>query len=153
MNSIYFAYGSNMSAAQMQARCPGVRLAGIAAASSFRLAFDRYSPRWQGHVADLRADPGSRAWGVIWRVTPAHLATLDGFEGVASGAYRRHVIGVTTPGGHAIEAVTYRVVAPAPEGPPAPGYIEVLRTGAREHGLPAPYQDYLARIASANRAM
>lgn len=145
----YFAYGSNMSARQMAERCPGAETMGSAVAEGWQLRFDRPSRRWGGHVADIVQTPGSATWGVLWRVTPTHLAALDGFEGVATGAYRRINLVVRQPGESDLHAESYAVCEPGVVGNPSSAYLGVILAGAMEHRLPDEYVRQLQSFAEA----
>ncbi|MDZ7729153.1 MAG: gamma-glutamylcyclotransferase family protein [Dehalococcoidia bacterium] len=147
----YFAYGSNMSASQMADRCPGARALGAAWLPDFALAFTRYSPRREGGVADIRPHRRKAAHGVLWEVTEDHLASLDRYEGVASGAYRRIEVAVAQgTGPPEAPALTYQVVEPRPDHvPPAAEYMATLIEGACEHGLPDSYVARLRKLAPA----
>jgi len=121
----------------MAARCPGATLAGPAELPGYRLAFDLFSERWGGYVADIVPDPGSRAYGLLWRVTGDHMAALDRFEGVASGRYRRVTVSVRSAAGEQA-AIAYAAAAPGPEGPPTGAYWAIIASAAREYGFPVP---------------
>ncbi|MGK2966098.1 MAG: gamma-glutamylcyclotransferase family protein [Tepidiformaceae bacterium] len=136
----YFAYGSNMSPGQMAERCPGAGMVSTAVLEGYRVAFTRYSRRWDGYVADVVRTEGEEAHGVLWEVSEGHLAALDVFEGVATGGYRREDVVVRTPDGAMHSAVAYVVVEPGPEGEPSGAYREVITEAARLHGLPTPWE-------------
>ena len=132
----YFAYGSNMAASQMAERCPRALCLGAARLPDYRLAFDAWSDRRGGLVADVLPAPGSAVWGVLWRVTGEHVAALDRYEGVARGQYRRANVRVQSPAGETVEAFAYVIRAPGEEGPTTEGYRAILLEGARERRLP-----------------
>jgi gamma-glutamylcyclotransferase len=146
----YFAYGSNMNSVQMAERCPGAVSLGVARLDGFALAFDRWSHRRSGYVADVLPSPGATVWGVLWRVTREHLLSLDRYEGVAGGAYRREAVHVSlaTEPPREVEAVVYRVCQPDAPGPPSAPYLNLMLEGAREHVLPPAYIANLAASAS-----
>lgn len=147
---LYFAYGSNMSAAQMAERCPGATALGAARLAGWKLRFDRPSSRWGGFVADIVASEGAEVWGVLWRVTDAHMESLDRFEGVSSGAYRRIEVSVSTQlDGRTHRAEAYAVCDPARSGRPSDLYLGVMVAGAMEHRLPAEYVRQLRAFAEA----
>ena len=132
----YFAYGSNMASSQMAERCPGAVLLGTVRLPGYRLAFDAWSNRRGGLVADILPNPGSDVWGVLWRVTEEHAAALDRYEGVARGQYRLETVPVDAAAGEAVEAFAYVFCDPGEEGPTTDCYRALLLKGAREHGLP-----------------
>jgi len=146
----YFAYGSNMSSAQMAERCPGAVSLGAACLEGFTLAFDRWSDRRGGYVADVVPARHELVWGVLWKVTSQHLESLDHHEGVAAGAYRRESVRVamSAQSPRKWDAVTYRVCQPVTPGAPPAAYLAVMLEGAREHALPAAYVAGLAASAS-----
>lgn len=132
----YFAYGSNMASSQMADRCPGAACLGIARLPGYRLAFDAWSNRRGGLVADVLPAPGSDVWGVLWQVTEEHAEALDRYEGVARGQYRRESVRVESPAGETIDAFAYVICSPGDDGPTTDAYRDILLEGAREHGLP-----------------
>ena len=143
----YFAYGSNMSRRQMGQRCPGHGRGQRAKLEGFRLAFDRYSKgRGGGHVADIVAETQAHVWGVLWEVEQRHIEALDGFEGVAKGAYQRIDVEVSTSEWATI-AIAYQVCEPGKKGPPSSAYLDLLLEGAEEFDFPAEYQRFLAALA------
>ncbi len=132
----YFAYGSNMASSQMADRCPGAVCLGAARLPGYRLAFDAWSNRRGGLVADVLPAPDSEAWGVLWQVTEEHAEALDRYEGVARGQYRREDVRVESETGEPVEAFAYVICNPGEEGPTTDAYRAILLEGAREHGLP-----------------
>ena len=140
----YFAYGSNMSIAQMAERCPG-------AANPVRAVLTDHA--WlcnERGVATIAPVAGRLVHGVVWDVSVEHIERLDHHEGVASGRYRRATLEVTDLDGNVLEAIVYIDDGVAP-GRPRPGYLERVLTGAGEHSLPDDYLDYLRRWADAPR--
>src|SRR5688572_354821 len=77
---LYFAYASNLDPKQMQERCPGHVVVGLAALHDHRLTFPRFSEKWGGGTASLVHAHGKQVWGVVYDVTDAHLAVLDSHE-------------------------------------------------------------------------
>ena len=86
--TLHFAYGSNMSRALMQRRCPGARALGPA-----RLDGWRYVVMHEGY-ASVAPAPGVAVHGVVWRLSPRDLAALNAYENLASGLYVRRVLPV-----------------------------------------------------------
>ena len=133
----YFAYGSNMCSEQMAARCPGAGRPTTAVLDGYAwLCNDR-------GVATIAPTAGRRVHGVLWRVTGEHLTSLDRFEGVADGRYRRTTVEVTTGDG-TVDAAVYIDDRTDP-GPPRRGYLDRVLAGADEHGLPDDWRAHLAR--------
>ena len=132
----YFAYGSNMSAGQMHARCPGAKAVGPARLDGWRFFVNK-----RGTASIRRAD-GHSVHGVIWRVGHVCVATLDRFEGIRLGRY--HVREVTLDHlGEKLRGFVY-VGAHLSEGRPIRAYLEgVVIPAARAWGLPNDYIDEL----------
>jgi len=134
----YFAYGSNMAAAQGFVR--PARLEG------YRLGLTRRSIRWKAGVLDIVPAAESHVWGALYEVDD--LLALDAKEGVGMGAYRR--IEVEPGGGQ--RAIAYEVVDKEPEPvPPDPEYTALVLTAARERGLPEEWQVELRALLSHDR--
>jgi gamma-glutamylcyclotransferase len=141
-NTNYFAYGSNLSAAEMQRRAPGSTNLGVARLSSYRLAFTRVSSRRGGGVADVVPSKGFSVYGVLWEVPNDGMNQLDREEGVPD-AYRRETV-VCRLGDRSVNAVTYRVSNPSHEEiAPNPDYLNIIVTAAKDQGLPADYISFL----------
>jgi gamma-glutamylcyclotransferase len=126
-----------MSSAELGAWCPSHRALGPAELPDHRLAFLRRSIRWGAGVVDVVPAPGRSVWGVLYEL-PLGLDELDAKEG-AGWAYRRSEVEVRLDGS-TLTAAAYEVMEKEPaEVPPRPDYVELLVTGAREHGLPEHY--------------
>jgi gamma-glutamylcyclotransferase len=115
--SLYFAYGSNLSPAQMRARCPGSQAVGTAVLPNYALAFGGYSFGWGGAVATIERTPGAQVEGLVYLLTRADLMRLDGYEGHPF-AYRRQKIKVLNSAGHWRRAYTYAQPVTEPTAPP-----------------------------------
>ncbi len=132
----YFAYGSNLCIEQMALRCPGATDPRPAT-----LADHDWLINERG-VATVEPFTGSCVHGVLWRVSDHDLATLDSAEGVPV-RYRRDRLIVHTDDG---PSPAWVYVDPRVEpGPPRPGYLERIIDGARHHGLPHRWIDFLHR--------
>jgi gamma-glutamylcyclotransferase len=118
---LYFAYGSNLDAEQMRARCPTARGLGRARLAGHHLAFSHYSTRWGGGAADVVRDAGAAVWGVVYEMGPEDFARLDRFE----SGYER--VGLEVEG-------------------EARGRLRVTSYGVRDKGRFAPHPDYLEKM-------
>ena len=133
---IYFAYGSNLCVQQMARRCPDA-----ADPRRATLADHDWLINERG-VATVEPFAGSEVHGVVWQLSDRDLATLDSAEGVPV-RYRRDRLTVHTDDGPspAWVYIDHRVEP----GPPRPGYLERIIDGARHHGLPHRWIDFLER--------
>jgi AIG2 family protein len=126
-----------MSSAELAAWCPSHRALGPAELAGHRLAFRRRSIRWGAGAVDIVPAPGRSVWGVLYELALG-VGELDAKEG-AGFAYRRREVEVVL-GESSFAALAYEVIDKEPAHvPPRPEYLELLVTGAREHGLPAEY--------------
>jgi hypothetical protein len=128
----YFAYASNMDIAQMAERCPGARIidGAVLAGMKFVITAKGY--------ANVVPDPDHTVFGILWDLPQADEESMDRYEGVRPGLYRKEEIEVVTAGGKAVRALIYRASA-TKTGLPAPGYLEATIAAARGHGMPAEY--------------
>lgn len=132
----YFAYGSNLCVQQMAARCPDADDPRPAVLSDHDWLIN------QRGVATVEPFSGSQVHGVLWQISDQDLATLDSAEGVPV-RYRRDELSVRTDDGPspAWVYVDHRITP----GPPRPGYLQRIIDGARHHGLPQRWIDFLHR--------
>ena len=93
-------------------------------------------------VATVEPFAGNQVHGVLWQISSDDLAVLDSAEGVPV-RYRRDPLTVHTHNGPAPAWVyiDHRVTP----GPPRPGYLPRVIDGARHHGLPQRWIDFLRR--------
>ena len=126
-----------MRSAELAAWCPSHRALGPAELPNHRLAFLRRSIRWGAGAVDIVPAPGRSVWGVLYEL-PLGIGELDAKEGEGF-AYRRREVEVRLDGS-TVTAAAYEVMQKEPaEVMPRPDYVELLVTGAREHGLPERY--------------
>jgi len=135
--TLHFAYGSNMSRAQMGARCPGAEPLGTA-----DLAHWRFIIGLGGH-GSIVPQPGAIVHGVLWRVGPRELAAINAYENLDTGLYIRRIVPVRYRAGRK-PALVYILRRPG-EGTPRPGYVHLVAEAARDWGLPAHYIEALQR--------
>ena len=83
MSRRYLAYGSNLCAEQMAQRCPAAVAGEVVELRDWRFVINRRG------VATMLPVVGARTLGLTWYLTEACEAALDGFEGVATGHYRK----------------------------------------------------------------
>lgn len=136
LRHLYFAYGSNLCVRQMAQRCPDAADPRPAVLTDHDWLIN------QRGVATVEPLAGNRVHGVLWRISDGDLATLDSAEGVPV-RYRRDRLTVHTDDGPspAWVYIDHRVTP----GPPRPGYLPKIIDGARQHGLPQRWVDFLRR--------
>ncbi len=119
----YFAFGSNLDAAQMARRCPGARVVGHARLEAHRLGFAGWSPTRKGAVATVLPDAGASVMGVLYRLEAEDLGRLDAAEG-HPWFYERRRVRVRAADGRYRAAWTY--VLDAEPGLPAAAYLTLI---------------------------
>ncbi|MGV3753828.1 MAG: gamma-glutamylcyclotransferase family protein [Verrucomicrobiota bacterium] len=134
----YFAYGSNMDPAQMRVRCPGAKVQGTAMLPHYRWIIN------SAGYATVIPSPGHTVYGVLWELTPAHLATLDEYEGLQEDIYWRTEITVDSltelkP----VQAIIYFARSEIP-GQPVPDYTEHIIRTAKDFVFP---ENYIRELA------
>lgn len=132
----YFAYGSNLSVAQMAQRCPDA-----VAPRPATLADHDWLINERG-VATVEPFLGSEVHGIVWQVSDADLASLDRAEGVPE-RYRRDRLTVSTNDGP-VEAWVYIDHRIEP-GLARTGYLERIIDAAGHHQLPSRWVEFLHR--------
>jgi len=140
-----FVYGSNLDAAGRDAwlRAHGhagamPRSLGTALLLDRRLSFERFGRTRNGGVCTLTVAPGHVVDGALMEVDDTLLAMLDQKEGHPD-AYMRERMHAILPDGTLREAWVYDVPPQRRHGhvPPTQSYLDVVRRGLAEHGLPA----------------
>ena len=137
LNTIYFAYGSNLCPVQMARRCPGGQAIGQAVLHDWRFLINIRT------YATIEAKPGAVTHGVLWSLTSGHILALDDYEAVEEGMYYKAHL-VVRRNGYPVEALTYIDPVCNP-GRPKPDYMDSILHGARHFGLSLDYTDSLAR--------
>lgn len=151
---LYFAYGSNMDPEQMKTRCPDAEFVGIGVMPDYALCFPRRSVKRNCGVSSMAPLAGHETWGVIYRLTAKDLAALDASEGFCSdraaelNSYNRVAV-IVSVDDVPTDMVTYIAVGQENAPMPNAAYLKHIRQGARHHGLPAGYLEYLESIAHA----
>ncbi len=150
---LYFAYGSNMDP-DFLAGVLSIELdPGWAAhLDGWRLIFNKGGEEEWGHtvVANVIEEAGCSTYGVVYRLPREVLPALDAFE-QAPEHYRRANVWVEPLGRHARQAALTYLGQPrwlVAQGSPDPAYLELLLQGARRHGLPEAYIDWLRGSAA-----
>jgi hypothetical protein len=134
----YFAYGSNMVASQMAARCPNASIVDVACLQGYSF---RINARQVGTVIP---DQTRHVYGLVWDITPEDLLGLDRYEEVKSGLYEKAIVVVELRSDRRVEALIY-LAADQSIGLPRPRYIKDIVAAAKQWELP---QDYVQQLAN-----
>lgn len=133
---LYFAYGSNMDAVAMRARCPKAHPLGPA-----RLVGRRFFIMAEG-FASIARDRRCEVHGVLYRIALSDIGPLDRYEEVAKGLYAKMSQPVFRASGGPARALLY-VGRSEAAGRPVPGYLEAIISAARKWELPPAYIAFL----------
>lgn len=83
---LYAAYGSNLNLEQMAVRCPGAEIVTTAMIPDYRLMF---KGSLTGAYLTIESEAGCEVPVGIWRITNAHVAALDRYEGFPNFYYKK----------------------------------------------------------------
>ncbi len=100
---IYAAYGSNMDSSQMLERCPHSPMSGTGWLEGWRLTFAGDDIGWEGPLATVVEEPGSRVFVVLYDVSPEDEDRLDRWEGSDFGIHKKIRLRVTPSPGSGTE--------------------------------------------------
>lgn len=128
---LYFAYGANMDAGAMAARCPASRPIGPG-----RLHRHRFIIMREGYASVVR-EGRHTVFGVLWELALADVPALDRYEGVAGGLYIKASQPIATPGG--VKRALIYLGRSTAFGVPKPGYLDAVLAAAAAARLPGPY--------------
>ena len=148
----YFAFGSNMHDDVFRKRRRMRPLEWrVGRIKDYRLRFNLEGrPRGKGAPANIEPCPGEEVWGVMYRITWRDLVRLDSTEGVPGGAYRRLWLAAEDVGKRHIEVAAYSAQGKETDGNPSLRYINLMREGARAHGLPRHWATRLEQVQPAD---
>ncbi len=144
----YFAFGANMHDSAFRERrgmapseCRPGRIHG------YRLRFNLEGrPVGKAAPANIAPDRDAEVWGVLYRISRADLVHLDWTEGVPGPRYRHLWVEAEDINGTLVPAVTYVADGKETDGNPSLRYVTLIREGARAHGLPDHWQEFLNNV-------
>lgn len=119
--TLYFAYGANISRDAMSWRCPDARPLGAFKLRDWQLKFHSH--------ATIVPQPGASVHGVLWSLTDLCEKSLDAFEGYPTYYTKR----TQYQDGHWF---FFYEMADYLEGSPSAGYIRGIQQGYHEWQLP-----------------
>jgi gamma-glutamylcyclotransferase len=135
----YFAYGSNMSRARLEARLGPVRDLGRARCPDRHHRFSKLGRDGTGK-GNIEVLAGALVWGVVYELGETQLERLAKFE----FGYRGTLLdlGLAEPAlerGGAVRAASFEALTPVAGLAPTRAYLEHYVAGIREHGIPEAY--------------
>ena len=144
----YFAYGSNLSVDRKRQPTGSIRSARTACLKDYRFAFNK-GVAGGAVYANIVPSPGDVVWGVVYLCDAQAMAILDDYEALETGDYWRQPVEIETADGEKLKAEAYIagegfVVA---DGRPGPWYLDLIISGARNHGLLEEYIRHIEELA------
>ncbi len=139
--TLYAAYGSNLDPMQMEERCPHSPSAGTGWLEGWRLTFGGEDLGWEGALATIVEEPGSRVYVGLYDVTSLDERALDQWEGADHGLYRKVRVRVASLEGSPLAWVY--ILDGFEGGLPSARYLGVLADAAEKAGAP---DDYVAEL-------
>lgn len=143
----YFAYGSNMTMAQVRARAGEIAEDKVGKLENYQILFNKKA-RGGSATANIHPAPGKAVYGVLYRIPEPALRTLDRFEGVPQH-YRRIEVNVTEGEGSRVAAQAYIATKVEKGLHPAGHYLQAILQAAEERRFPAEYVEELKATAAA----
>ena len=146
---LYFAYGSNLHPARLQARTPSAQLITTGRVRGRRLVFHQVGQDGSAKCdALLSVDPDSTVFGALFQLDQQDIPILDKFEALGAG-YEHEILSVSTGTG-ALEALAYIAQAhhTDPGLKPFHWYKQLVIAGAKLHQFPPPYIASIAAVDS-----
>jgi hypothetical protein len=139
--AIYAAYATNMLSARMAERCPHSPSRSIGWLEGWRLTFGAEEHGWEGALATVVEDPSSRVFVRLYDVPPQDERSLDSWESVDIGLYRKLRVRVATLDG---DTLAWLYILDGYEGGlPSARYLGLLADAAEAAGAP---DDYVADL-------
>jgi hypothetical protein len=137
---VYFAYGPNMSVAQLRKHIDSCKPLGAATLSGYELRFHKRSRDKSGKCNAFASGNNNSVIGVLFSFDPVERAKLDAAEGVGSG-YEHAMVTVINEKGHRRKVLTYVATPDYIDDSLKPygWYKDVVVAGGKEHGLPPEY--------------
>ncbi|MHA7827552.1 MAG: gamma-glutamylcyclotransferase family protein [Roseovarius sp.] len=149
MSFVYFAYGSNMLPARLQARCSSARVIGTGTALSFDLEFSKPGKDGSGKATLITSEvKSSTTPGVLFDIDMAELQSLDRAEGAGYGYDRVDNFRITCAStGDIINATTYLASKTDPDLVPFDWYLALVLAGSHQNALFDAHQTRLRAVS------
>lgn len=148
---LYFAYGANMNAQQIAARCTKPKFVAAARLPDHAIGFFGHSERWDGGEETLVPKAGSDLYGVVYELSPSAFDRLDAWQSVkldGTGRYFHTPAEVIGLDGAVYSVLLYKKAERGRPRPPSADYLAYIADGAEAHGLPSDYLAALRGIAT-----
>ena len=141
----YFAYGTLLDLAALQALTPSAQPQGLMKLPGYRMGFAKCHDGQHGGCT-LVEEPGAMLYGMQYRMTAQDLAALHKAAGVDTDLWRPIEIEVIDSSGQTVPTITY--IIPNPTGPehPSANYVQPILKGLADLPFPADYVSKMKAI-------
>ena len=139
--ALYAAYASNLDPHRMAERAPYSPVAGSGWLRGWRLTFGGADLGWDGALATVVEDAGASVFVVLYDMHPLDEGSLDVWEGIDLGVWRKVRVRVDTLDGD--ELAWLYVLDDYEGGLPSAHYLGTLADAAEAGGAPAEYVAWL----------
>lgn len=150
-SQLLFCYGVDMGQDFIRECCASPRVECVASLRDYRIVFVGRSRKWDGAEEALVKSPGSRVWGVVYRLGYRDGDSLDGYKDIrlnGTGGRFHYPVTVVADDGRELSALLYQKAELGAPRKPSSEYLSLLVACAKARGLPEEYVAGLARIES-----
>lgn len=135
--ALYAAYAGNLDPSRMAQRAPASPPAGAGWLRGWRLTFAATDLSWSGPLATVVEDHLGEVFVMLYEVSDTDERSLDEWEGVALGLWRKTRVRVDSMRG---SQLAWLYILDAYEGGlPTREYLQLLADAAHAGGAPADY--------------
>src|SRR5580658_1950338 len=116
----------------------------VGCVTGYRLRFNLEGrPKGKAAPANIAVDADHEVWGVLYKITRRDMLRLDSTEGVPGRGYQPIWLNALDVDDNPRTAIAYVAKGKESDGNPSYRYISLLRDGARSHGLPEHWVQFL----------
>lgn len=149
---LYFAYGIDISEAQIREKCEKPVCVDIAKIEGYALSFYGHTAVWDGGCEDFIPAPSHTLWGVVYWLNFSDADRLDTLTDVrldGTGSYFHYPLTVSScDGKKSYDVLLYKKDRDFQPESPSTEYRDVILQGALERGFPAAYVRSLQQMIS-----
>lgn len=146
-----FSYGSNLLSRRIVQRVPSARFVHAATLQGYVLQWHKVGQDGSGKCDIVKtSEPGACVFGVVYALAAGEKHRLDAAEGLGHGYDEKQVTLSVASG--STTAWTYCATAIDTSLRPYTWYKALVVAGAREHGLPSDYIDWLQQVPAVDDA-
>lgn len=147
----YFAYGTLLDVAAMQAFAPSAVPVGLMRLDGYELGFAETRKTGKGGCRLVPKD-GAVTWGLNYALSDADMAAMDRASGIPEGLWIHLPVRVCDRDGNAVQTVTYTIPGDPPPFRPSEDYVRPILDGIAALDVPVEYAERVRAIVAAARA-